>query len=79
MKKSGGLTRGRGITDQQSLAWLLSMPLCAEVKRAVQDMSAVKYTTGEQNKEMAKVRQHHDMKETNTLQLYLSVHLPGTS
>ncbi len=64
MKKSGGLTRGRGITDQQRLAWLLSMPLCAEVKRAVQDMSVVVYSIGEQNKEIAKVRQHRDM---NTL------------
>ena len=53
MKKSGGLTRGRGITDQQRLAWLLSMPLCAEVKRAVQDMSVAKYIIGEQNKDIA--------------------------
>ena len=34
---------------------------------AVQDMSVAKYTTGEQNKEIAKARQHCDMKYTHTL------------
>ena len=69
MKKSGGFTRGRGITDQQRLTWLLSMLLCGEAKRAVKDMSVAKYTTGEQNKDIAKARQHRDMKYTDTLLL----------
>ena len=30
-KTSGGLTRGRGMTDQQRSTWLMSMPVCAEV------------------------------------------------
>ena len=75
LEKYGGLTRGRGITDQQSLAWLLSMPLCAEVTRSVQDVSVAKYSIGEQNKDMTKVRQHRDMKYTHTLLLTLSAHL----
>ena len=29
MKTSGGLARGRGMTQQQRLIWLLSMPVCA--------------------------------------------------
>ena len=29
MKTSGGLARGRGMTEQQRLIWLLSMPVCA--------------------------------------------------
>ncbi len=33
MKTSGGLTRGRGMTEQQRLIWLLSMPACAEVNQ----------------------------------------------
>ena len=28
MKTCGGLTRGRGMTEQQPLIWLLSMPVC---------------------------------------------------
>jgi len=31
MKMSGGLTRGRGMTEQQRLIWLLSSPVCAEM------------------------------------------------
>ena len=31
LKTSGGLTRGRGMTENQHLLWLLSEPACAEV------------------------------------------------
>ena len=36
MKTSGGLTRGRGMTEKQLLTWLLAMPACAEVNIAMQ-------------------------------------------
>ena len=39
MKTSGGLTRGRGMTEQQSVIWSLAMPACAEVNRAMQDLA----------------------------------------
>ena len=61
LKTSGGLTRGRGMTEQQRLTWLLSMPACAEVNRAMQELTDVKYSTGMQNKEMTKARQARDM------------------
>ena len=35
LKTSGGLTRGRGFTEQQRLIWLLSIPACAETNRAM--------------------------------------------
>ena len=57
------------------------MPMYAEVKRAVQDMSVDKYAIGEQNKELAKARHHRDMNwglhsypATNSIS-----HLSGTS
>ena len=50
MKTSGGLTRGRGMTEQQRLTWLLAMPACAEVNRAMQELSGAKYSTNEQDK-----------------------------
>ena len=31
LKTSGGLTRGRGMTENQRLLWLLSRPACAEI------------------------------------------------
>ena len=37
MKTNGGLTRGRGMTEQQRLI-SLSMPACGEVNRAMQEL-----------------------------------------
>ena len=72
MKTSGGLTRGRRITEQQRLTWLLAMPACAEVNRAMQELSGAKFSTNEQNKETGKSRQRCDMKDTHTLLLTMS-------
>ena len=60
LKTSGGLTRGRGFTEQQRLIWLLSMPACAETNRAMQELTGVKSNSGEQNKDMCKARQKRD-------------------
>ena len=76
MKTSGGLTRGRGMTEQQRLTWLLAMPACAEVNRATQELSGAKYSTNEQNKETGKSRQRRDMKDTHTLLLKMSERNP---
>ena len=65
LKTSGGLTRGRGMTEQQRVIWLLSRPACeshqshnlrwkAEVNKAMQEFTEVKYNTREQNKDMTR-------------------------
>ena len=56
LKTSGGLTRGRGMTEHQHLLWLLSRPACAEVNQAMLELTGVNYNTGEQNKDMTKAR-----------------------
>ena len=55
LKTSGGLTRGRGMTERQRVIWLLSMPACAEMNRAMLVLTGVSYS--EQNKDMTKSRQ----------------------
>ena len=60
------------MTEQQRLTWLLAMPACAEVNRAMQELSGAKYSTNEQNKETGKSRQRPDMKDTLTLLLTMS-------
>ena len=40
MKTSGGLTRGRGMTETQRLVWLMANSVCAEVNNAMQQLSA---------------------------------------
>ncbi|XP_041362003.1 uncharacterized protein LOC121377973 [Gigantopelta aegis] len=64
MKTSGGLTRGRGMTEQQRLTWLMSMPACGEVNSVMQELTRISYDTGEQNKDMTKARQSRDWKDT---------------
>ncbi|KAK3732581.1 hypothetical protein QZH41_004976 [Actinostola sp. cb2023] len=67
LKTSGGLTRGRGMTEQQRLTWLLSMPACAETNRAMQELTGVQFNSGEQNKDMSNSRQQRDMEDTLTI------------
>ena len=73
LKTSGGLARGRGMTERQRVIWLLSKPACAEMNRAML------YSTGEQNKDMTKSRQAWDMKDTRTLLLALAERNPFTT
>ena len=64
MKTSGGLTRGRGMTETQRLIWLMSHPLCSEVNSAMQQLTSINYSTSEQHKDMTKARQDKDMADT---------------
>ncbi|XP_014679118.1 PREDICTED: uncharacterized protein LOC106818966 [Priapulus caudatus] len=79
MKTSGGLTRGRGMTEQQRLIWLLSMPACAEVNNAMQQLTGVNYNTGEQNNDMTNARQTRAIKDTHAVISYLQERTPFSS
>ncbi|XP_062523628.1 uncharacterized protein LOC134198281 [Corticium candelabrum] len=79
LKTSGGLTRGRGMTEQQRLTWLLSKPACADVNCAMQELTGVSYNTGEQNKDITKARQARDWKDTHKILKYLRDMNPFTS
>ena len=79
MKTSGGLTRGRGMTERQRNLWLLSTPACAEVNKAMQELTGVNYNTGEQNKDMTKARQVRDWKDTLTVLQHLKERNPFSS
>ena len=67
-----------GMTDRRVI-WLLSMPTCAEMNRAMLELAGVSYSTGEQNKDMTKSRQAWDMKDTRTLLLALTERNPFTT
>ncbi|XP_030846422.1 uncharacterized protein LOC115926106 [Strongylocentrotus purpuratus] len=79
MKTSGGLTRGRGMTEQQHLIWLLSVPACAEVNNAMQQLTGVNYNSGEQNQDMTNARQARDMKDTHAVISCLKERSPFSS
>ena len=63
MKTSGGLVRGRGMTEQQRTIWTLAMPKCAEINHTMQELSGVWQATGEQNKDMSPSRLTRDWKD----------------
>ena len=67
LKTSGGLTQGRGMTEQQRLLWLLSMPACAEVNQAMEALTGVNLNTGEQNRDMTEARLARDWKDMLTV------------
>ncbi|KAG1678943.1 hypothetical protein GQR58_013119 [Nymphon striatum] len=76
MKTSGGLTRGRGMTEVQRVVWLLSHPLCSEVNNAMQQLTGVNYNTSEQHKDVTKSRQEKDMTDTCELLEFLEPRNP---
>ncbi|KAG1650842.1 hypothetical protein GQR58_027696 [Nymphon striatum] len=76
MKTSGGLTRGRGMTEVQRVVWLLSHPLCSEVSNAMQQLTGVNYNTSEQHKDVTKSRQEKDMTDTCELLEFLEPRNP---
>ena len=65
LKTSGGLTRGRGMTEAQRLAWVMSMPACAEVNSAMQNPTDIVNNTSEQHKEATKARQERGHKDAH--------------
>ena len=71
LKTRGGLTRRRGMTEQQCLTWLLSKPACADVNCIMQGLTGANYNTGEQNKDITKARQACDWKDTHKILKYL--------
>ena len=71
LKTSGGLTRGRGFTEQQQVIWTLSMPVCASVHNTMLELTGVQKATGEQNQDISPSRMARDWKDTFKLVQYL--------
>ena len=53
LKTSGGLTRGRGMSERLPAIWLLSMLVTAELNRAMQYLTGAKYQKSDQQKDTA--------------------------
>ena len=79
LKTSGGLTRGRGMTELQQVIWLLSTPTCAELNHTMQELTGVTYVTSEQHKESSQTRMVRDYKDASILVEFLLDRNPFTS
>lgn len=67
LKSSGGLTRGRGMQEHQRTVWLLSMPKCAELNSAMQELASLSYVTSEQHKDNTISRLERDNNDARKL------------
>ena len=76
VKSTGGMTRGRGMSELQRTLWLLSMPACAEINTAMQQLTSVDFNTSEQHKEVGRSRVNRDEKDTLSFLSYLQQRNP---
>ena len=76
LKTTGGLTRGRGMTERQRTVWLLSTPACAEVSRAMQEVTNITYDTSKQHKETSQACLQRDLKDSLKILEYLLARNP---
>ena len=76
LKTTGGLARGRGMTESQRTQWLLSMPACSTVNAAMQKLTAAEYVTSDQHKDATPVRQAREDNDTRSLLDYLQHRSP---
>lgn len=70
-KTTGGLTRGRGMTEFQRSKWVLSMPACAQVNNAMQEVTGTRRLSSDQHIEMGSARTARDTKDMMAITSYL--------
>jgi hypothetical protein len=57
MKTTGGLTRGRGMSETQHNVRLFSTTACSEMNFAMQEFTSIRFNTSEQHKGRTAARQ----------------------
>jgi hypothetical protein len=76
VKTTGGMTRGKGMSEQQRAQWVLSMPACSSINLAMQKVENLHYETSDQHKESTKSRQERDNKDLMTVVNFLNERNP---
>ena len=55
---------GKGMTENQRLVWILSMPVCANINETMQKFSGVSHETSDQHKDASAARQARYVSDT---------------
>lgn len=76
MKTVGGLSRGRGITDETILNWIISTPVCTFVTAAVETFTGQSSSTSEQHIELRDSRKARDNADKTKFFSWLQQHNP---
>ena len=78
LKTTGGLTRGRGMTETHRLVWCLARHACAEVNSAMKQLASVTYETSEQHKYLSQAWQTRDTADSEKLMSFIEWRSPAT-
>ena len=70
VKTTGGMTRGKGLSDSRRSQWFLSLPACVEINNAMQSIWGREFHTSPQHKEAGKSRSERDYKDTCTFFIF---------
>nr|CAI5839663.1 unnamed protein product [Callosobruchus analis] len=79
MKSTGGLTRGRDISDSVLSKWILGIPVMQQVTGAIEEFVDVISSNTEQHVDSRPTRQTRDNNDANKLMEWLSEHAPFSS
>ena len=57
------MTRGRGMGENQRAQWIMSMPACADINEAMQELTGTGFQTSDMHKETTHSRKERDQKD----------------
>jgi len=76
IKTVGGLTPGRGLTDNAFAKWISSMPQCSVISDSLEKFSGITPTFSEQHKELRDSRIDRDKYDMKKIVDWFSDHSP---
>ena len=76
IKSRGGMTRGRGMTEQTRILWIYSMHQCASLHNAMTTMTGAIHKTSEQHIEVGTARSTRDYNDLIKLYNWLCTNTP---
>ena len=76
LKTRGGLTRGRGMTENVILIWDHTMHACAQVHNAVTQLTENHHKTSNQDSELGASRVKRDNEDLENIKLWIENHNP---
>ena len=76
LKTSGGVTRGRGITDSTLARWVHSLPQCVPICDALESFTSVHSGTSDQHRDFRPASQSRDISDLCIFVQWLDAHPP---
>ena len=76
IKSTGGLTRGRGVTESTRQLWLGSLHRCADVHNAMSNLTGAYRNTSEQHIDLTRSRMKRDNEDLKIIDDWFDLHEP---